>query len=93
MGRTATNSGLDRLQEFLLAMEPGDRLSTSRAHEISGLDLAMCDTVLDALMRAGLMVRGHQDAPDAYVRVRLQHPERYGATSPSDPGKSPINPV
>jgi len=79
----ATDSGLDKLQEFLLAMEPGDALSSARAHEISGLDPSVCDTVLDALMRAGLMIRAHEDA---YVRVRLEHPERYG-------GKAPINSV
>jgi hypothetical protein len=84
MPRTdATDNGLDKLQDFLLAMEPGDALSSARAHEISGLDLRMCDAVLDALMRAGLMIRVHEDA---YVRVRLEHPERYG-------GKTPINSV
>ena len=84
MPRTdASDSGLDKLQEFLLAMEPGDALSSARAHEISGLDLRTCDAVLAALMRAGLMVRLHEDA---YVRVRLEHPERFG-------GKPPINPV
>jgi hypothetical protein len=36
--------------------------------EISGLDAAQCDAVLDALARAGLMMRLQHDA---YIRRRL----------------------
>jgi len=66
------DTGLDKLQAFLLAMTPGDQLSAARASEISGLDEAYCATVLTALMRAGLMMRLQHDA---YVRCRLEHAE------------------
>jgi hypothetical protein len=59
------DAGLDKLQAFLLAMVPGDELSVPRAMEISGLDAAQCDAVLDALSRAGFMLRLQHDA---YVR-------------------------
>jgi hypothetical protein len=59
------DAGLDKLQAFLLGMVPGDELSVPRAMEISGLDAAQCDAVLDALTRAGLMMRLQHDA---YVR-------------------------
>ena len=62
------DAGLDKLQAFLLTMDPGDEVSVRRAVEISGLDPAQCDAVLDALARAGLMVRLQQDA---YVRCSL----------------------
>lgn len=60
--------GLDKLQEFLLAMEPGDEVSVARAKQISGLTEAYCDAVLGALMRAGLMIRLQHNA---YVRCRI----------------------
>jgi predicted transcriptional regulator of viral defense system len=65
----STDAGLDKLQEFLLAMTPGDEVSVARAAEISGLDPKSCDEVLSALMRAGVMMRLQHDA---YVRCRLQ---------------------
>ncbi|HVH27524.1 MAG TPA: hypothetical protein VM818_12215 [Vicinamibacterales bacterium] len=71
MHRRLVNTGFDKLQDFLLAMSPGDELSTQRASEISGLDHERCSAVLDALMRAGLMMRLQQDA---YVRCRLAQP-------------------
>jgi len=49
--------GLDKLQELLLAMAPGDEVSVARAIEVSGLDQSQCDTVFEALMRAGFMTR------------------------------------
>ena len=64
----AIDPGLNKLQEFLLAMEPGDEVSVARATEISGLNEAHCDAVLGALMRAGLMIRLQHDA---YVRCRI----------------------
>jgi predicted transcriptional regulator of viral defense system len=64
-----TDAGLDKLQEFLLAMSPGDEVSVARAAELSGLDRKRCDAVLSALMRAGVMMRLQHDA---YVRCRLQ---------------------
>lgn len=77
MRRTLTdNAGLDKLQEFLLAMSPGDELSVARAVEISGLNEKRCDEVLTALMRAGLMMRLQHDA---YVRCRLQVAEQQSA--------------
>jgi hypothetical protein len=69
MRRMLVNAGLDKLQDLLLAMSPGDELSAQRASEISGLDHERCTAVLDALMRAGLMTRPQQDA---YVRCRLR---------------------
>jgi hypothetical protein len=62
------DAGLDKLQSFLLGMVPGDEVSVPRAMEISGLDAAQCDAVLDALARAGLMIRLQHDA---YVRRPL----------------------
>jgi hypothetical protein len=62
------DAGLDKLQAFLLGMVPGDEVSVPRAMEISGLDAAQCDAVLDALARAGLMIRLQHDA---YVRRPL----------------------
>ena len=67
--------GLDKLQELLLEMVPGDELSVARAAEVSGLDDAQCDAVLEALMRAGLMIRVQ---PGDYVRCQLD-----GLTSPA----------
>ena len=60
--------GLDKLQELLLGMEPGDEISVARAAAVSKLDEAQCDTVLGALMRAGLMMRLQHGA---YVRCHL----------------------
>src|SRR5262249_41783762 len=62
------DAGLDKLQAFLLGMVPGDEVSVRRAMEISGLDASQCDAVLDALARAGLMMRLQHDA---YVRRSL----------------------
>jgi hypothetical protein len=69
MRRSRVDAGLDKLQEFLLAMAPGDELSSRHAAEISGLDHQRCDAILDALARAGLMTRLQHDA---YVRRRLE---------------------
>jgi hypothetical protein len=69
MRRTQVDLGLDKLQDFLLAMAPGDEVSARQAAEISGLDHQRCDAILDALMRAGLTMRLQQDA---YVRCRLE---------------------
>ena len=60
--------GLDKLQELLLAMEEGDEISLPHAVAISGLEGAHCEAVLDALVRAGLMMRS---PGDAYVRTHL----------------------
>ena len=68
------DTGLDKLQEFLLAMTHGDEVSAARASEISGLDEACCDAVLSALMRAGLMMRLQHNA---YVRCRLEPTESH----------------
>ena len=62
------DAGLDRLQAFLLGMGPGDEVSVPRAVEVSGLDASQCDAVLDALARAGLMIRLRHDS---YVRRRI----------------------
>jgi hypothetical protein len=64
----ALDEGFDRLQEHLLEMTPGDQISVSRAAELSGLDSTRCDAVLNALLRAGLMIRLQHDA---FVRCRL----------------------
>jgi hypothetical protein len=66
------DAGFDKLQVFLLAMTPGDRVSVERAAEISGLDVGRCDAVLSALLRAGLM----RQQQDAYVRCRLHAPDQ-----------------
>lgn len=72
--------GLDKLQELLLGMVPGDEVSVARAAQVSGLDEAQCDAVLDALMRAGLMVRLQ---PGDYVRCHLD--ELASAVTPRVP--------
>ena len=73
MGRLkAMNAGLDRLQEFLLEMMPGDDVSVDQARKISGLDGGTCEAVLDALKRAGLMLRLPHDT---FLRVRLEEPD------------------
>jgi len=69
----AVDEGFDRLQEYLLAMTPGDQISVSRAVEISGLETAQCDAVLNALLQAGLMMRLQHDA---FVRCRLKLAEQ-----------------
>ena len=65
----ALDMGFDKLQDFLLAMAPGDEVSVATAAELSGLDKGRCDAVLSALLRAGLLMRLQQDA---YVRCRLR---------------------
>jgi hypothetical protein len=62
------DAGLDKLQDMLLTMGEGDEVSVPRAMEISGLPSAHCAAVLDALTRAGLMMRLQGDA---YVRRHL----------------------
>ena len=62
------DAGLDKLQEWLLVMEEGDEVSVPHAMKISGLQAVECEAVLEALRRAGLMVRLEGDA---YVRRRL----------------------
>ena len=69
----ADDAGFDRLQEYLLAMTPGDQISVSRAVEISGLQAAQCDAVLNALRHAGLMMRLQHDA---FVRCRMKLAEQ-----------------
>ena len=62
------DAGLDKLQDLLLAMREGDEVSLPRAVAVSGLDGSHCEAVLDALVRAGLMMRLQGDA---YVRTHL----------------------
>jgi len=69
----ALDAEFDRLQEYLLAMSPGDQISVGRAVEISGLEAAECSAVLDALLHAGLLMRLQHDA---YVRCRLKLAEQ-----------------
>jgi len=73
----AVDEAFDRLQEYLLAMTPGDEISVRRAAEISGLATAQCDAVLTALLRAGLLMRLQHDA---YVRCRLKLTESQAAS-------------
>jgi len=73
MSNSRADVGFDRLQEYLLAMAPGDQISVGRAAEISGLDTAQCDAVLNALLHAGLMMRLQHDA---FVRCRLKLAEQ-----------------
>jgi len=72
------DAGLDKLQEYLLAMSPGDEVSAASASQISGLDEQRCEAVLSALMNAGLLMRLQQDA---YVRCSLQMTEETAAQS------------
>ena len=63
------DAGLDKLQELLLGMVPGDVVTVARAAEVSRLDEVQCAAVFNALTRAGLMVRLQ---PGEYVRCRLK---------------------
>ena len=64
----AVDAGLDKLQNLLLAMVVGDEVSLPQAIKISGLPGPQCEAVLEALARAGLMIRSQGDA---YVRKHL----------------------
>jgi predicted transcriptional regulator of viral defense system len=75
------DAGLDKLQELLLGMVPGDEITVARAVEVSGLDDTQCDAVLDALTRAGLMTRAQ---PGEYVRCQLE------GLSTSLPARGPL---
>jgi hypothetical protein len=76
--------GLNKLQDFLLAMEPGDEVTVARAQAISGLNESFCEAVLGALMRAGLMIRLQHNA---YVRCRI---DDRAAANESVPAKESI---
>jgi hypothetical protein len=65
------DAGLDKLQELLLAMAEGDEVSLPEAMRTSGLQADQCEAVLEALARAGLMLRLQGDA---YVRRHLADP-------------------
>ena len=69
------DAGLDKLQAFLLEMAPGDEVSPQHAAELSGLETRQCDAVLDALVRAGLMVRV---SADAYIRCTQRSERQIG---------------
>ena len=69
---------LDKLQELLLAMAPGDELSVARAIEVSGLDQSQCNTVFEALMRAGFMTRLAQGGY-ARCQVDVMRPAAHAA--------------
>ena len=85
MSRTQLiDPGLNKLQDFLLAMEPGDEVSVARAQAISGLNESFCEAVLGALMRAGLMIRLQHNA---YVRCRI---DDRAASNESVPAKESI---
>lgn len=62
------DAGLDKLQDLLLAMTEGEEVSLPHAMKISGLQPNQCEAVLEALTRAGLMIRLQGDA---YVRRHL----------------------
>ena len=62
------DAGLDKLQELLLTMDEGDEISVPHASRISGLQLTQCEAVLEALTRAGLLIRLQGDA---YIRRHL----------------------
>jgi hypothetical protein len=64
----ALDAGLDRLQDLLLAMSEGDEVSLPEAMRISGLQAEPCAAVLEALTRAGLMMRLQGDA---YIRRHM----------------------
>ena len=62
------DAGLDKLQQLLLAMRDGDEISVPHATRISGLQATQCEVVLEALTRAGLLIRLQGDA---YIRRHL----------------------
>ena len=62
------DAGLDKLQQLLLAMCEGDEISVPQATRISGLQATQCEAVLEALTRAGLLIRVQGDA---YIRRHL----------------------
>jgi hypothetical protein len=62
----AVDVGLDKLQDLLLALKEGDDVTLSHAVAVSGLQPPQCEAVLEALVRAGLMMRA---AGEIYVRT------------------------
>ena len=62
------DAGLDKLQQLLLTMHEGDEISVPHAARISGLQSTQCEAVLEALTRAGLLIRLQGDA---YIRRHL----------------------
>jgi hypothetical protein len=64
--RLATRLAVAKLREFVIAMMPGDEMSSERAMKISGLSRRRCDAMLDSLTRAGLTMRLRHDA---YIRA------------------------
>jgi DNA-binding IclR family transcriptional regulator len=62
------DAGLDKLQVLLLSMSEGDEVSVPEAMKTSGLPASQCEAVLQALTRAGLMVRAEGNT---YVRRHL----------------------
>jgi hypothetical protein len=67
-GTLVLDTGLDKFQELLLGMTAGDEVSVPHAVAITGLPAGHCAAVLDALTKAGLMIRLQGDA---YVRRHL----------------------
>ena len=65
------DTGLDKLQELLLGMSEGDEISVPHAVDASGLAAPQCEAILEALTRAGLMMRLQGDA---YIRRHLVEP-------------------
>jgi DNA-binding IclR family transcriptional regulator len=68
MQHERVHAGFDRFQELLLAMRAGDEICASDAARLTGLSRDVCRSVLDGLMRAGLMT--HQ-GDDRFVRKTL----------------------
>jgi hypothetical protein len=66
--RLATQLGVAKLRRFVIAMMPGDEMSSVRAMKISGLSRRRCDAMLDSLARAGFTIRLRHDA---YIRANL----------------------
>ena len=72
--------GMDKLQELLLAMAPGDELSVARATEGSRRDPSQGDGGLEGRMRAGVRGRSNHGA---YARCQLDVTRPVSRTAPA----------
>lgn len=70
MDQETMNTGFDRFQRLLLAMDAGDEVRVVEAADRTGLAPETCRAVLEGLARAGLMAHEAED-DDCFVRRHL----------------------
>jgi hypothetical protein len=55
---TSISAAVERLKSLFIEM-PGTKLSAFEAARLAGLDTSQCEPVLNALVTAGFLTRGH----------------------------------